>query len=172
MARLRILTLNCWNVSSPYEERVALIRAGIAALAPDVIGLQEIIVRRDGFDMGAEILHDLGYASVFGAAFRWNEAGNDLPCDGDGDAFGNLIASRWPIESSKLFTLPGVEVGERRSVIAARSRRRPDGCRSSPRTSPGSSSTASSASVKQLPWPRWRGNGRALATCRRSSPAT
>jgi endonuclease/exonuclease/phosphatase family metal-dependent hydrolase len=119
VARLRILTLNCWNVSSPYEERVALIRAGIAALAPDVIGLQEIIVRRDGFDMGAEILHDLGYASVFGAAFRWNEAGNNLPCDGDGDAFGNLIASRWPIESSKLFTLPGVEVGERRSVVAA-----------------------------------------------------
>ncbi len=119
MAQLRILTLNCWNVSPPYESRVALIRAGIAALAPDVIGLQEIIVRRDGFDMGAEILHDLGYASVFGAAFRWNEDANNLPCEDDGDAFGNLIASRFPIEHSTVHQLPGSESGERRSVVAA-----------------------------------------------------
>ena len=29
------------------------------------IGLQEIIVRRDGFDMGAEITSGLGYETVF-----------------------------------------------------------------------------------------------------------
>lgn len=119
MARLRILTLNCWNVSPPYAERVALIRRGIDALAPDVIGLQEIIVRRDGFDMGAEITSGLGYETVFGAAFRWSEAGNNLQCEDEGDAFGNLIASRFPIERSALHTLPGVETGERRSVLAA-----------------------------------------------------
>jgi endonuclease/exonuclease/phosphatase family metal-dependent hydrolase len=119
VARLRILTLNCWNVSPPYEERVALIRTGVATLAPDVIGLQEIIVRRDGFDMGAEILAGLGYATVFGAAFRWSDAGDDLPCHADGDAFGNLIASRFPIERSDVHELPGAESGERRSVVAA-----------------------------------------------------
>ena len=119
MARLRILTLNCWNVSPPYAERVALIRAGIAALGPDVIGLQEIILRRDGFDMGADILDGLGYETVFGAAFRWSDAGDNLPCDGEGDAFGNLIASRWPIERSSVHELPGGETGERRSVVAA-----------------------------------------------------
>lgn len=115
---MRVLTLNCWNISPPYEERVAAIRAGIELLAPDVIGMQEIIVRRDGFDMGAEILHDLGYSTVFGAAFRWSEAGGPLAHDADGDAFGNLVASRHPIERSAVHALPGVESGERRSVVS------------------------------------------------------
>jgi endonuclease/exonuclease/phosphatase family metal-dependent hydrolase len=119
VARLKVLTLNCWNVSPPYEERVALLRAGIATLAPDVIGLQEIIVRRDGFDMGADILDGLGYERVFGAAFRWGDAGNDLPCDAEGDAFGNLVASRFPIERSDVHELPGCDSGERRCVVAA-----------------------------------------------------
>lgn len=116
---MRILTLNCWNISPPYPERLALIRDGIARLAPDVIGMQEIIVRRDGFDMAAEIVRDLGYETAFGAAFRWSEAGGPLAHDADGDAFGNLIASRWPIERSAVHELPGVETGERRSVVAA-----------------------------------------------------
>jgi hypothetical protein len=34
---------------------MALIRAGIAALQPDVIARQEIIVRRDGFDQAGII---------------------------------------------------------------------------------------------------------------------
>jgi hypothetical protein len=50
MDLLRVLTLNCWNVSPPLEERMTLIRAGIEELQPDVIALQEIIVRPDGFD--------------------------------------------------------------------------------------------------------------------------
>lgn len=115
---MRILTLNCWNISPPYTDRLALIRDGIERLAPDLIGMQEIIVRRDGVDMGADILAELGYESAFGAAFRWSEAGGPLPHDAEGDAFGNLVASRWPIERSGVFELPGVETGERRSVVA------------------------------------------------------
>lgn len=116
---MRVLTLNCWNISPPYDARIALIREGIERLAPDVIGMQEIIVRRDGFDMGADVLSGLGYQTVFGAAFRWSEAGGPLPHDDEGDAFGNLVASRWPIERSAVHALPGVETGERRSVVAA-----------------------------------------------------
>jgi endonuclease/exonuclease/phosphatase family metal-dependent hydrolase len=119
MNRLRVLTLNCWNVSAPFDERMALIRAGVQALQPDVIGLQEIVVRRDGFDQGDLILRDLGYTSVYGAAFRWNDAGAVLPFDRDGDAFGNLIASRWPIRDYEVRELPGADSGERRSVIRA-----------------------------------------------------
>lgn len=115
---MRILTLNCWNISPPYAERLALIREGIERLAPDLIGMQEIIVRRDGVDMGADILDGLGYESAFGAAFRWSEAGGPLPHDAEGDAFGNLVASRFPIERSAVHELPGVETGERRSVVA------------------------------------------------------
>jgi endonuclease/exonuclease/phosphatase family metal-dependent hydrolase len=117
---LRVLTLNCWNVSEPFEERMALIRAGIAALRPDVIGLQEVIVRRDGFDQTGLILDGLGYERAFGPAFRWNDAARLLSLDHpDGDAFGNAIASRWPIADTAVRALPGTETDERRSAIAA-----------------------------------------------------
>jgi len=117
--RLRVLTLNCWNVSEPYAARLAAIRAGIEALQPDLIGLQEIVVRRDGFDQGAEIVTGFDYHTVYGPAFRWNESSRVLSHDSDGDAFGNLIASRWPIRRSQVFPLPGAESGERRSAIAS-----------------------------------------------------
>lgn len=116
---VRVLTLNCWNVSEPYATRMALIRAGIVALQPDLIGLQEIIVRRDDFDQGALILDGLGYDCAYGPAFRWNDAGATLPHDLDGDAFGNLIAARWPIRRSEVRPLPGRETGERRTAVAA-----------------------------------------------------
>jgi endonuclease/exonuclease/phosphatase family metal-dependent hydrolase len=117
---LRVLTLNCWNVSGPFRERMALIRAGIEALRPDVVGLQEIIVRRDGFDQTAVILDGLDYERVFGPAFRWNEATRLLPLDHPGgDAFGNAIASRWPIAETAVRALPGDETDERRSVVVA-----------------------------------------------------
>ena len=115
---LRVLTLNCWNVSEPYAARMAVARAAIAALDPDIIGLQEVIVRRDGFDQTTDVLGGLGYHTVYGPAFRWTEDGH-VPCDAEGDGFGNLIASRWPIAASRRCALPGEEMGERRCAIAA-----------------------------------------------------
>src|SRR5262245_11813894 len=41
--RLRVLTLNIWNRQGPWEERVRLIREGLVALDPDVVGLQEVM---------------------------------------------------------------------------------------------------------------------------------
>lgn len=119
---LRVLTLNCWNISSPFEERMALIREGIEKLQPDVVGLQEIIVRRDGFDQGAMIFDGLGYETIYGAAVRWTETEPLLPHHAEGDAFGNMIASRYPIAGSACRELPGVETKERRSAIAVRIR--------------------------------------------------
>jgi len=119
MAHIRVLTLNCWNVSEPFADRMELIRAGIQALQPDLIGLQEIIVRRDGFDQGALLLHDLGYEWTYGAAFCWDESNALLPGTAPGDAFGNLVASRWPIRRRAVHELPGVESGERRNAVAA-----------------------------------------------------
>jgi len=117
---LRVLTLNCWNVSEPFAERMAVLRAGVQTLAPDVVGFQEIIVRRDGFDQAALVLDGLGYDHVFGPAFRWNERGTFLPLDDpDSDGFGNVVASRWPIRRTRIGALPGGETGERRSVVGA-----------------------------------------------------
>jgi endonuclease/exonuclease/phosphatase family metal-dependent hydrolase len=116
---LSVLTLNCWNVSPPFDERVARIRAGIEALQPDLIGLQEIVVRDDGFDQGAIVLRDLGYEWRFAPAFWWDDEGNLRPPGDDGVGFGNLVASRHPIRRSDWTPLPGWESGEGRSVVGA-----------------------------------------------------
>jgi endonuclease/exonuclease/phosphatase family metal-dependent hydrolase len=119
---LRVLTLNCWNIAPPFEARMALIRRAVETLRPDVIGFQEIIVRQEGFDQAAVMLDGLGYEWAFGAAWRWNDDdGGPLPHDHPrADAFGNVVASRWPIRATAVEALPGAETGERRSLLAAR----------------------------------------------------
>jgi endonuclease/exonuclease/phosphatase family metal-dependent hydrolase len=117
---LRVMTLNCWNVSEPFAERMALVRAEIARVAPDVIGFQEIVVRHDGLDQARVVLEGLGYEHVFGPAHRWDRHGRVLAADrADGDAIGNAIASRWPIGRTEVRPLPGEETGERRSIVGA-----------------------------------------------------
>lgn len=119
---LRVLTLNCWNISPPFDERMALVRQAIEELRPDVIGLQEVIVRHEGFDQAAVILDGLGYSWAFGAAWRWSDAegGPLAPDHPDADAFGNVIASRWPLADVVVEPLPGGETGERRSIVGGR----------------------------------------------------
>ena len=43
MDRLRVATLNVWNRQGPWEERLRLIRRGLSACSPDLIGLQEVL---------------------------------------------------------------------------------------------------------------------------------
>src|SRR5438034_835549 len=114
---LRVLTINCWSVSEPFEERMAIIRRGLASEAPDVVGFQEVIVRRDGLDQGALLFPGGEFFHVFGAAFRWTDEGTRLPHERDGSGFGNLIGSRWPIVKSQVRQLPGTEDGEPRTVL-------------------------------------------------------
>jgi len=117
--RFRALTLNCWNVSDPFDERMAIIRRGLLESESDVVGLQEIVVRSDGLDQGSMLFDDSGYVRVFGPAFRWNDVGTRLAHDADGSGFGNLIASRWPIVHSQIQPLPGVPGAEPRSALGA-----------------------------------------------------
>jgi endonuclease/exonuclease/phosphatase family metal-dependent hydrolase len=116
---LRVLTLNCWNVSEPFEARMAIIRRELETERPDVVAFQEVIVRGDGFDQGRLLLPETGYTRAFGPAFSWTEDGTMLAHDGNGCGFGNLIASRWPIVRSEVRRLPGIEGGEPRTVVAA-----------------------------------------------------
>ncbi len=117
--RLRVATLNCWNVAEPFEERMGIIRSGLESEGPDVVALQEIIIRRDGFDQGRLLLPGGTFTRVFGASFSWSDDGTMLSHDGDGSGFGNLIASRWPIVKSEVRRLPGPEGREPRTVTAA-----------------------------------------------------
>lgn len=108
MAKLRVLTLNIWNRQGPWEQRIKLIRAGIAALDPDLVALQEV-VDRGGHSQAHDIAAGLGREVAFGVAHDY----------GDGVGFGNAILSRWPIAASRVFPLPTGETDERRSLLFA-----------------------------------------------------
>ncbi len=118
-ATLRVLTLNCWNLCPPFEERARLLHEVIETLQPDLIGLQEIIVRRDGFDQGDVLFGALPYHRFYGPASRFRD-GHFLGNEAEGDAFGNLLASRWPLEHCEVVALPGRETNEYRSIAVAR----------------------------------------------------
>jgi endonuclease/exonuclease/phosphatase family metal-dependent hydrolase len=118
MGRVRVLTLNCWNVSAPFEERMAVARAGVAALEPDVVALQEVVVRADGLDQSALVVGDAGWARVFGPAYCWDEDGQPRFDARATVGFGNAIAARWPIRRSAVRRLPGLDGEEPRVALA------------------------------------------------------
>jgi endonuclease/exonuclease/phosphatase family metal-dependent hydrolase len=110
MNTFRVATLNIWNRFGPWEERLAAIRAGVRAIAPDVIGLQEVVRLQagegDGLDQAAAIADGFGYHVAYGRSRdeRW---------------YGNAILSRWPIARTHVYELPRAGTDERRSLLFA-----------------------------------------------------
>lgn len=104
---LKVLTINIWNRQGPWPQRRLLLRSGIERLAPDVVGLQEVI--HADVDSQAQLLSaGLGYRFAFGEA---------IP-RGDGSAYGNAVLSKFPIERERVFPLPGADQDEPRSVLS------------------------------------------------------
>jgi endonuclease/exonuclease/phosphatase family metal-dependent hydrolase len=56
---LRIVTLNTWKNEGDYARRLPLMRDGLAAMAPDVVCLQECFIA-EGFDTAAWLAAELG----------------------------------------------------------------------------------------------------------------
>jgi len=115
---LRIATLNIWNKSGPWLERLPAIRAELGELLPDVLGLQEVLRMETGAasfenpldaDQAAQIADGFGYRVAFGRAADF----------GGGLSFGNAVLSRHPIKEQRNFALPGVESGETRALCYA-----------------------------------------------------
>jgi len=110
MKTFRVATLNIWNRFGPWEQRLAAIRAGMAALAPDVIGLQEVVRldagEGDALDQAAAIGDGLGYHSAYSRAR-------------DERYYGNAVLSRWPITRSRVYELPRGGTDERRTLLSA-----------------------------------------------------
>ena len=107
--QLTVATLNIWNRCGPWATRLAGIRAGVRALAPDLLGLQEVVAEPPGdeaLDQAALIAEGLGYQVAFGRAPR------DV-----GYPFGNAALSRWPIARSDVFPLPRGGTEEYRSLL-------------------------------------------------------
>lgn len=103
---LKVLTLNLWNRSGPYEDRKDRIRGWVRDLEPDVIGFQEAM-RGDGFDQVPELLDGLPYETEFGRASLWGSM-----------EFGNAIASRWPITDREVIELPVLDSNETRCAVS------------------------------------------------------
>jgi endonuclease/exonuclease/phosphatase family metal-dependent hydrolase len=122
VVRLRVLTLNIWNRQGPWERRLPMIRAGIERLAPDLIGLQEVI-DANGSSQADEIRAGLGlHVAVSGArrpAAGWHAAFGVAHDLGGGVRFGNAVLSRWPIAGSRVFPLPTGASDEHRSLLLA-----------------------------------------------------
>lgn len=113
MQVLRVATLNVWNRSGPWPERLELIRRELSVLSPDVIGLQEVMRLIDPAtseplsaeaDQAAEIATGLGYHVTYAQ-------GSDY---GGGLVMGNAILSRFPILATRSARLPDAGTGERR----------------------------------------------------------
>lgn len=115
MDRLRVLTLNVWNRSGPWETRCDLIRRGLRGLGADLVGLQEIVQDADGSTQAHELAAGTDLHVAYGAAQSW----------GGGVSMGNAVLSRWPIVETAVFPLPttglptGPDIPEHRCLVHA-----------------------------------------------------
>lgn len=107
MRTFRAATLNIWSRFGPWDERLVALREGLRALAPDVIGMQEVLAC-DGFDQGRLVSEGLGYH------LAWGEASEN-----HGFPVGNAILSRWPIARRETIPLPNGGTDESRSIVFA-----------------------------------------------------
>jgi endonuclease/exonuclease/phosphatase family metal-dependent hydrolase len=119
MRHLTAATLNIWNKSGPWRERLALIRRDIETLEPEILGLQEVLrlipdtgpppALRPETDQATEIAAGFGYHTAYAVA-------SGFP---GGLKFGNALLSRYPILEERTFKLPDLGSGETRSLLYA-----------------------------------------------------
>ena len=96
-AFIRVLTLNIWNTSGPYEARREMLRDGIAALAPDLMAFQEAM--HTPRDQVAELLEGTGYHVLHQIDARPDSRWDQGCC----------VASRWPLECVEVLPLDVTE---------------------------------------------------------------
>jgi endonuclease/exonuclease/phosphatase family metal-dependent hydrolase len=117
---LRVATLNIWNRSGPWDERLALIRRELSQVDPDLLGLQEVLRLESpggAADQAEQLVHPTD-----GSVPPWPHLAYGSAKDlGGGLHFGNALASRWPIVHQEVHELPQPEGhDEQRSVLYAR----------------------------------------------------
>jgi len=106
---LKVLTLNLWHDAGPWAERAKRIREWIDRLDPDLVAFQEAL-EGEGVDQATELMAGRGYHLDFAVATpRWLD--RDV-------AFGNAVASRWPIADRAVLELPSSGDGETRTALS------------------------------------------------------
>ena len=106
----RFLTLNLWGENGPWEARIAVINRGLDALAPDVIGLQEVR------EVPGRVPNQ---AALLAAARGWHHAFAPTSSWGGGQE-GLAIVSRFPIGAQEFRPLPHSTETEGRGILSAR----------------------------------------------------
>jgi endonuclease/exonuclease/phosphatase family metal-dependent hydrolase len=107
MRTFRAATLNIWSRFGPWEERLVAIRHGIQTLAPDVLGMQEVL-RNSAMDQATLVSEGLGYEIAWG-----------ISSENHGFPTGNAILSKWPIARTEVIPLPNGGSDEQRSIVFA-----------------------------------------------------
>ncbi|MBA3503661.1 MAG: endonuclease/exonuclease/phosphatase family protein [Myxococcota bacterium] len=106
----RVVTLNIWNRSGPWTDRLKLIRDGLRALEPDVIGLQEVLAFGQLPSQAHEIAEGTGWNVFYAPAWA---VGGDL-------TMGNAILSPHNLFDKQVLALPTEPGLDSRSVAFAR----------------------------------------------------
>ena len=99
----RVLTWNLWWRFGDWRRRQDAIAAVLAAVRPDVVGLQEVWTGPDG-DQAALLADRLGMHRVLAsspAPARWQQRLGD-----DSLGFANAVLSRWPVDDQDTLVLP------------------------------------------------------------------
>jgi endonuclease/exonuclease/phosphatase family metal-dependent hydrolase len=107
MSTLKVVTLNLWGEQPPLDRRMHLAVEGLRALAPDVVGLQEVRQVPGAVPNQAETLASaLGMQHYFEPATPWG-----------GGEEGVAILSRHPIAQKRVHELPHAVPTERRLAL-------------------------------------------------------
>jgi endonuclease/exonuclease/phosphatase family metal-dependent hydrolase len=117
---LRLVTLNFWGTEAPLDRRLALAERQLRALAPDVIGLQEVrpLDGRSGRSTADVLADALGMTVVYAPALRW--ADDQLRPGMAGGEEGLAILSHVPVLEQRVLPLPEPRPGEARILLSAR----------------------------------------------------
>lgn len=111
-----MITLNTWKCDGDYPRRLELIRAGLQALGPDILLLQEAFVSEGG---GHDTAHTLAAALQMELHFQPARFGERQFPGGGGNSWSGLaVLSRLPVRRSARLELPThPEDGERMAQL-------------------------------------------------------
>lgn len=115
---MRIVSLNTWKCDGPYRQRLGLMAEELAALAPDVLLLQEVFASEDGHaDTAAFLAQALAMHVTVSPARRKHrlfEGQSRLSTSG------LAMLCRQPLRSWQVLELPSDEAdGERIALLAS-----------------------------------------------------
>jgi endonuclease/exonuclease/phosphatase family metal-dependent hydrolase len=100
-----VVTLNVWNLKTDVAARMKVAAAGLTALQPDVLALQEVVERRGGPNQAEVLVRALEGELVFDSVADWGDV-----------RVGNAVVTRLPILNRDSVLLPSTADDPRRAM--------------------------------------------------------